>query len=115
MLRSAAHAKVGASAGKLKLRGSPGRGAHLTICAAVCALTRIFHTRHEPSTPCSGVSSERRRFRPGEMRRSDETPLQEYEISGLTLHLSPFPPRGEGARRTSRQFACHAAAPSPRP
>ena len=51
-------------------------------------LARIFHTQHGPLALCSGVSSERRRFQHGVMRRSGETPLQEYEISGLGLRLA---------------------------
>src|SRR6266496_4942161 len=96
-------------------RAGPGQ-THLRICATVWALTRIFHTVHEPPTARS-----RRRKEADSFPRPVRPPPHVggyvgYEIFGLTLHLSPFPPRGRGrVRRRSRQFACHAAAPSPRP
>src|SRR6266536_2201951 len=91
-----------------KSGGGAKPGAHLSICAAVCALTRIFHTRR----------SRRREEADGRNGWTNPPPHvggyglwafhSSYEISRLTLHLSPFPPRGEEGWGGHRgRWACH--------
>jgi len=71
--------------------------------SGIAGLAGIFHVTRAETSHCSGVSSERRRYLAGRMRRFDEPPLQRYGavvlgLGGLflmALLLTPSLCRGE--------------------